>query len=236
MGLVAWPIMKMLVPRHKEIMLSSDGCIRRVRRQAVPGGGYQHLVVDKERADVAGGLNILGFAAVVLKYRVPDNRDGALADVRRALQLTRAHSAEWQINPQRLGVMGFSAGGHLAARASMASGRCPADVGGAPDGLSCRPDFAVLVYPAYLDEVAAPASSSWVKPPLLPPILIIHNEDDKRYVEGSLKFRAALAAAGQNVQSLVYATGGHGYGLRSSGEARKWPNDALPWLAAQRQR
>lgn len=200
----------------------------------VPGGGYQHVVVDKEGADVAAWLNSHGFTALVLKYRVPDNRQGAIADLQRALQLARTRATDWRIDPKRVGVLGFSAGGHLAARASTEFDHCPSTSGDRTDTFPCRPDFALLVYPAYLGETVGPASAPLVRKVQLPPILIVHTEDDTRFIAGSLTFRAALSDAGQNVHALVYPTGGHGYGLRSSGDARTWPTDALPWLMAQR--
>ncbi|MFT7772691.1 sialate O-acetylesterase [Roseateles sp.] len=198
-----------------------------------PGGGYQYVVVDKEGSDVAAWLNAQGFTALVLKYRVPGNRDGALADLQRAIALARTHAAEWQIAPGRLGVVGFSAGGHLAARASTAFDRCTGQAGDASDTQSCRPDFALLVYPAYLDETGGPAQSRQID---VPPTLIVHSEDDSRFVVGSRAYQAALAATGKNHQMLLYGTGGHGYGLHSTGEAGRWPQDALPWLRAQSQR
>lgn len=200
----------------------------------VPGGGYQHVAMDKEGADVAAWLNAQGFTALVLKYRVPDNREGAFADIQRAIQLTRSRSADWQIDPHRLGVMGFSAGGHLAARASTNFSRCPAGTDDGTEGLSCRPDFAVLVYPAYLDDAAASLSAPLSAREAMPPLLIVHSEDDRKYVTGTHQLRTALASAGQHVHALIYTSGGHGYGLRSRGDAQQWPADALPWLAAQR--
>lgn len=195
-----------------------------------PGGGYGYVVMDKEGSMVARWLNDQGFTALVLKYRVPDNREGALQDIRRAIRFARHHAGEFHIDPARLGVMGFSAGGHLAARAA-----CPEDPSSYQaidviDNHSCRPDFAILVYPAYLagrDGTIAPE----VKPHAAsPPTLIIHTEDDRAFVAGSKAYAAALLARGNPHRFLLYQTGGHGYGVSATGEAKAWPADALPWL------
>ncbi len=118
------------------------------------GGGYGYTVIDKEGTEIAAWLNSAGFSALVLKYRTPNNRAGALQDAQRALSLARERAAEWNLDPQRLGIIGFSAGGHLAARTSTSFGeRSYPDID-AIDENSCRPDFAVLVSPAYLDDKA----------------------------------------------------------------------------------
>lgn len=113
-----------------------------------PGGGYSYVVYDKEGTEVAAWLNSVGITALVLKYRVPNNRAGALQDVQRALSLARARADQWNIDPKRLGVMGFSAGGNLAAKASTLFDQRAYTAVDAVDGQSSRPDFAVLVYPA----------------------------------------------------------------------------------------
>jgi acetyl esterase/lipase len=164
-----------------------------------------------------------------LKYRVPNNREGALQDIQRALRLARSHAAEWSIDPKRLGVIGFSAGGNLAAKASAdfdPPAYAPID---GVDQLSCRPDFAILVYPAYLDSNGklAPDLNVTAK---TSPTLIIHNEDDTKYVTGSKVYHAALDAAKVPNEFKLYATGGHGYGLHCTKDARAWPDDALKWL------
>ena len=194
-----------------------------------PGGGYNYVVHDKEGTEVAAWLNRAGISALVLKYRVPRNRDGALQDLQRALSLTRARAADWNIDPKRLGILGFSAGGNLSAKASTRFDQRTYPRVDAVDEQSCRPDFAVLVYPAYLEQ------DGHVAPDLdlranIPPTLIVHSEDDAKYVAGSKVYQAALDEAKVPNAFLLYQSGGHGYGLRCTGDARAWPKAALEWL------
>jgi acetyl esterase/lipase len=194
-----------------------------------PGGGYSYLVVDKEGTEIAAWLNAAGITGIVLEYRVPHNRDGALQDVQRAISLTRANAAEWNIDPKQLGVIGFSAGGNLAAKASTqfnARTYTPID---AADELSCRPDFAMLVYPAYLAKDGKLTTDLDLKAQI-PPTLIVHSEDDKTFVVGSKLYHAALDQAKVPNEFLLYPTGGHGYGLHCERDAKAWPQDALDWL------
>ncbi|HEQ60239.1 MAG TPA: hypothetical protein ENN74_01370, partial [Firmicutes bacterium] len=115
-----------------------------------PGGGYRILAIDKEGSEVAEWLNRFGVTAVVLKYRVPDNREGAFQDAQRAMRLIRSHAEAWNIDPHRVGVIGFSAGGHLSARLSTGYRVRAYEPVDEWDELGCRPDFTILVYPAYL--------------------------------------------------------------------------------------
>ncbi len=195
-----------------------------------PGGGYSYVVVDKEGSKIARWLNSSGYGALVLKYRVPNNRGGALQDVQRALSLARSRAAEWHIDPKRLGVIGFSAGGNLAAKSSSLFETRSYPVIDAVDQQSCRPDFAVLVYPAYLDDKAGHVSPDLNLKADIPPTLIVHSEDDKAFVPGSRLYAAALSAAGRPHRFLIYPTGGHGYGLHCEREAKAWPEEALKWL------
>ncbi len=197
-----------------------------------PGGGYGYTVIDKEGTEIAAWLNSAGISALVLKYRTPNNRAGALQDAQRALSVARARAAEWNIDPQRLGIIGFSAGGNLAAKASAPLEERSYPAIDAIDEKSCRPDFAVLVYPAYLNDKdkdggVAPDLNLKAK---IPPTLIVHNEDDKTYVVGSKVYDAALTAAKVPHEFQLYATGGHGYGLHCQGAAKAWPEDTLKWL------
>ena len=194
-----------------------------------PGGGYSYVSFDKEGTEIATWLNANGFTALVLKYRVPNNREGALQDLQRALSLVRTHAAEWNIDRKRLGVIGFSAGGNLGAKAStLFAERTYRTIDGV-DRESCRPDFVVLVYPAYLDKDGKVAPDLNLKAKI-PPTLIISTEDDKNYVAGCKLYHAALDTAKVPNAFLLYATGGHGYGLRSDKEVRVWPQAALDWL------
>ena len=195
-----------------------------------PGGGYGYTVVDKEGSEIAAWLNSLGISALVLKYRTPNNREGALQDAQRALSLTRAHAAEWNIDPKRLGIIGFSAGGHLATKASTNFGERSYPAVDAIDEQSCRPDCAVLVYPAYLGDKEGHIAPDLNIQAKIPPTLIVHNEDDKTLVVGSKLYDAALTEAKVAHEFKLYPTGGHGYGLHCKGDARAWPDDASNWL------
>ena len=195
-----------------------------------PGGGYSYVVVDKEGSEIAAWLNSAGISALVLKYRTPSNRAGALQDLQRAMSLTRSRAADWNIDPKRLGVIGFSAGGHVAARASAPFGERTYPTIDAIDQQSSRLDFAILVYPAYLDDKAGQVSAELNLKAPIPPTLIVHSEDDKTYVIGSKVYHAALNEAKVTNEFKLYTTGGHGYGLHCEREARAWPDAALTWL------
>lgn len=195
-----------------------------------PGGGYSYTVMDKEGTEIAAWLNANGISALVLKYRTPNNREGALQDAQRSLSLTRAHAAEWSIDPKRLGIIGFSAGGNVAAKASAPLEERSYPSIDAVDQQTCRPDFAVLVYPAYLDDKAGNVSSDLNLKAQIPPTLIVHSEDDKTHVVGSKIYHAALDAAKVAHEFKLYPTGGHGYALHCEREAKVWPEDALKWL------
>ena len=197
-----------------------------------PGGGYSILAYNKEGTEIAGWLNKNGIAAVVLKYRVPGNRYGAFMDAQRAIRTVRANAKKWNIDPNRIGIMGFSAGGHLSARAATSFEKKPYKKIDKIDEESCRPDFAVLVYPAYLNQKKDPAklAREFNLKQNVPPILIIHSKDDKRFVPGSIVLHNALDAAKHSNEFKLYETGGHGYGLRCQKEAAAWPNVMLEWL------
>ena len=196
-----------------------------------PGGGYSYVVHDKEGTEIATWLNAAGFNALVLKYRVPNNRDGALQDLQRSLSLVRANAKDWNIDPKRIGAMGFSAGGNLTAKASCLFEPRSYGAIDAVDQQSCRPDFAVLVYPAYLGKDGKVAADLNLKANI-PPTLIVHNEDDRSFVEGSKLYDAALSEAKVPHRFLFYPTGGHGYGLHCTQDAKAWPDAALEWLRA----
>lgn len=196
-----------------------------------PGGGYGYVVVDKEGSEIATWLNANGISAAVLKYRVPRNRAGAMQDIQRAISVVRSRAADWNIDPNRLGVIGFSAGGNLSAKASTQFDARTYPAIDAIDQVSCRPDFAVLVYPAYLDDRNGNISPDLNLKANIPPTLIIHSEDDKSYVPGSRLYDAALTAANIPHEFKLYPTGGHGYGLHCTRDAKDWPQAALEWLS-----
>ena len=194
-----------------------------------PGGGYSYVSYSKEGTEVAKWLNAHGITALVLKYRVPDNRDGVLSDIQRTIRLARANAKAWNIDPKRLGVMGFSAGGHASARASSDFDQPSYAAVDPIDKYSARPDFVMLIYPAYLEKDGKIATELNLKAKI-PPTLIVSTEDDKSYVLGCKIYHAALDNAKITNKFLLYPTGGHGYGLRSDKAVKTWPEDALVWL------
>lgn len=203
-----------------------------------PGGAYRILAIDLEGTEVCEWLNSIGITCVLLKYRVPDSgpypkSPAALEDAQRALGMVRAHAAEWHVDPQRIGVLGFSAGAHLAAALSTHfDQRLYARIDAA-DELSCRPDFAVIVYPGYLalsEQNFAPNAEIKVTSKT-PPSFIVQTEDDPVHVENSTVYFLALKNAGVPVEMHIYAQGGHGYGLRRTERpVTAWPQSVESWL------
>ncbi|MBM3867456.1 MAG: alpha/beta hydrolase [Verrucomicrobia bacterium] len=190
-----------------------------------PGGGYTILAYDKEGTELAAWLNTLGITGVVLKYRVPANREGAFQDIQRAVRIVRHRAAEWNIAKDRVGVMGFSAGGHLSARLSVFAGPATYPRVDAADDQPLRPDFAILVYPAYLDQGMVPQVDAKTAP-----TFIAQAVDDRKFIAGTDAYFAALKAASPQHAFFRCATGGHGHGLRSDKEAKAWPEKCQAWL------
>ena len=190
-----------------------------------PGGGYGGLAYNKEGTEVAAWLNTLGITGVVLKYRVPKNQEGAYQDIQRAIRIVRQRASEWNIAPDRVGAMGFSAGGHLAARLSTLGGPATYPRIDEADDQPLRPDFALLVYPAYLDQGLPKLVDAKTAP-----TFIAHAEDDKSYIKGSKAYHESLLAAKVPTQFFKVATGGHGHGLRSEKEIKAWPDQCRDWL------
>jgi acetyl esterase/lipase len=190
-----------------------------------PGGGYGILAYDKEGTEVAAWLNSLGITGIVLKYRVPKNQDGAFQDIQRAIRIVRQRSTEWNIARDRVGAMGFSAGGHLAARLSTLGGPATYPRLDESDDQPLKPDFAILVYPAYLDQGMVGLVNAKTAP-----TFIAHAEDDKTFIKGSKVYHEALVAAKVSTQFFKVATGGHGHGLRSEKEIKAWPDQCQTWL------
>jgi acetyl esterase/lipase len=196
-----------------------------------PGGGYNILAIDLEGYEIASWLNTLGISAFVLQYRVPKKQDGALQDVQRAIRIVRGRVAEWKLDPEKIGVMGFSAGGSLSARASTRFNEKTYMAVDEYDSLSCRPDFAVLIYPAYLDN--GPGKS--LTPELTinektPPIYIFGTADDT-YGNSCLVMVTALRNAKVPVELHFMPIGGHGYGLRPGNiAAETWPGLLDKWF------
>jgi acetyl esterase/lipase len=203
-----------------------------------PGGGYRHLAIDLEGTEVCDWLNSIGINCVLLKYRVPDTgpypqSSAALQDAQRALGIVRSHATDWHIDPQRVGVLGFSAGAHLAAALSTHFDKRLYDSMDAADQLSCRPDFAIIMYPGEiaLNEPNFPPSPDLVATDKTPPAFIVQAEDDGVHVENAINYFLILKKAKVPAELHIYAEGGHGYGLRRTDKpVTTWPQTAVIWL------
>lgn len=205
-----------------------------------PGGGYHILALDLEGTEVCEWLNSIGVTGVLLKYRVP-RREGRephaapLQDAQRALGWVRHRAPELGLDPGRIGVLGFSAGGHLAAALSTNPDRTYPRVDAADD-LSCRPDFTVLVYPGYLavKEQGDRLPAELKVGATTPPTFLVMAQDDPVRVENVLHYALALQQAKVPMELHVYPAGGHGYGLRRTElPVTTWPDRVADWMKAQ---
>jgi acetyl esterase/lipase len=202
-----------------------------------PGGGYGILAIDLEGTEVCQWLNSNGITGALLKYRVPTQKGrepyvAPLQDGQRALGLVRSHAPEWKIDVHRIGIIGFSAGGDLAALTSTGFDHrtyLPVDEA---DQVSCRPDFVLLVYPARLVLKEGPELAPELKVTSnTPPTFLVQTGDDPVHVENSLFYYLALKKAGVPAEMHLFACGGHGYGLRPSENAvTSWPLEAEEWM------
>jgi acetyl esterase/lipase len=216
----------------------------------LPGGGYSVLAIDLEGTEVCDWLTSRGITCVLLKYRVPDSGPAyhddcqcnihpkaptALEDAQRTVGLVRFHATEWHIDPHKIGVLGFSAGGHLVANISTHFGQrsyAPVD---AADRVSCRPDFAVAIYPGHMLENTTKEFELNPEIPVTagtPPTFLLQNEDDNvDGVKQSLVYYIALKNAGVPVEMHLYAQGGHAFGLRRTKfPVTRWPELVETWL------
>jgi len=181
-----------------------------------PGGGHEQLVWGSEGTDIAQWLNGLGVAAFILKYRLAQTpgyhytvEGEALQDTQRAVRIVRARSAEWGINPARVGILGFSAGGALAALADIRFDRGNANAADPIDKQSCRPDFVGLVYAGWAPmDITAPKDAA-------PAFLTSAGSDDQFHARETVEFFNSLFKAGVQADLHIYAHGGHGGGIRS---------------------
>jgi acetyl esterase/lipase len=221
-----------------------------------PGGGYQFLAMDLEGTEICDWLTSRGITCVLLKYRVPDSgptwKDGhryypkvqtALQDAQRTLGLVRQHAAQWHVDPHKVGVIGFSAGGHLVAAVSTQFAQRTYPPVDAADKLSCRPDFAIAVYPGHLwthedeDNATRDETDLSLRPDIrvradTPPTFLLQAEDDHvDGVEQSLAYYVALQKAGVPTEMHLYAQGGHAFGLRPGKlPITQWPRFVETWL------
>jgi acetyl esterase/lipase len=204
-----------------------------------PGGGYSWLAWDREGEDVAKWLNSLGVTGIILKYRVapapgrrvhPRPPAEPLQDAQRAISLIRSKASEWNLDPKRLGIMGFSAGGHLAASLATNFDRRAYKQVDAVDAGSCRPDFVMLGYPAYLvtDGTEALVAGMRVRKDC-PPMFILVAGNDRVSAVDSLMMYQALKKAGVPAELHAYATGGHGFGM-GDGVTASWPGLCAEWM------
>lgn len=197
-----------------------------------PGGGYGILAWNLEGTEMAEWLNRQGISAFVLKYRVPKNRDAALCDAQRAMGLIRSKAQAFNIDPKRLGIMGFSAGAHLSVRTSTNFERRFYEPVDDADKQPSRPDFALIIYPAYLYADGYNMAPELPVTAGVPPTFLVQAEDDTPYVDSSLAYFIALKAAKVPAEMHLFPNGKHGYGLRKHGKATDaWPQMAEAWLA-----
>lgn len=221
-----------------------------------PGGGYRILAASLEGSDVAKELIKWGITAIVLKYRLPhdsimhDKSIGPLQDAQRAIQLVRERAAEWNINPEKIGMMGFSAGGHLAATAAT---RFSETLIANPKNTSLRPDFSVLIYPviSFRDEFANKGSkesligknpdqqlvekysNELAAGPTSPPAFLVHSGDDNPVpVKNSILYYEALQKHKIYSYLMIYPKGGHGFGMHNKSIPIKWMDNLKIWLSA----
>lgn len=209
-----------------------------------PGGGYWNLAWDLEGEEVAAWLNSVGITGIVLKYRVPRPPDqpkalpapGPLLDAQRALSLVRSKAREWDIDPNRIGMVGFSAGGHLVLATATHFDKRAYEPIDAIDKVSCRPDFVVAVYPGYLVDKDTGALASYMRIPAgTPPVMLVHaNDDTVAGAENSAVMYLALKRAGVAAELHIYATGEHGFGVRKSSKpCSTWTERCVAWLRNQ---
>jgi acetyl esterase/lipase len=206
-----------------------------------PGGGHRLLAYDLEGTELAMWLNRLEITAIILKYRVPSTNQEfkclpALQDAQRAMRVIRSNAERWEIDPERIGILGFSAGGEVAARLSLQFHQDHYDRQDAIDQLECKPDFSMLIYPAYLvrnDELLPELDpKSHPKLAAVPEFFLIHAWDDNVTPLSSLCLAKALKTAKKRCELHLFEKGGHGYGMRHVDgiPVTDWTSAAEPWL------
>lgn len=205
-----------------------------------PGGGYKQLMMSYEGEDVAQWLTTLGITGVVLKYRVPAPPDvphhlPALQDAQRSISLLRSKASEWGINPDKIGIMGFSAGGHLTVAACTNFDKRAYEPIDAVDQVSCRPDFGVAIYPG---GIIKKGTSGELAPEIriskqTPPIFIAQAEDDPGS-DNSVYLYLALKRAGVPAELHMYTKGGHGFGIKQTGKpSATWTERCAEWMRSE---
>lgn len=206
-----------------------------------PGGGHYILAFDHEGTEVAEWLNTIGVTGIVLKYRVPARNpekrwEAAVQDAQRAVSLTRANAKDWNIDPQRIGILGFSAGGETAGLAAVLHAQRQYAASDGIDQVSSRPDFAALIYPGGFIQKDKPQTlPDYIKvDATTPPMFFAHSADDGVPVDNSVLLFTELRSAKVSAELHVYASGGHGYGIRKTGhQCNSWPLRLEDWMRGQ---
>lgn len=204
----------------------------------LPGGGYNILAYSHEGTEVCEWLSSIGIAAGLLKYRVPrregrEPHEAPLEDVQRAIGIVRTNAIKWNINPGRVGVLGFSAGGNLATMALTSDGSRAYQPDPASDTPGCVPDFAILLYPAYLND---PENPDQLAPGInitesTPPIFMAVSDEDKKFVEGSARLYIEMHRKDRPCELHIFTGGRHGFGFdKIEGPIRQWPQLAEQWM------
>ena len=197
-----------------------------------PGGGHSQLVIDKEGWEIADWLNRNGVAGIVLKYRLARAKDShytvqdhAIADAARAMRTTRYHAKEWGIDPARIGFMGFSAGGEVAALMETRFDKGNDSAADPIDRVSSRPDFAVVVYPGFRPgTITVPKDA--------PPTFLVCADNDRSHVVTTVNLYLDLEKQGISSEMHIYAAGGHGFGIRPSAlPVATWTDRLRDWMA-----
>ena len=215
--------------------LPADGAGTGAAVLVIPGGGHRMLCMDHEGANAARLLAEHGVAAFVLKYRLAREpgstytiRDHALADAERAIRLIRSRADEWKLDPQKVGAIGFSAGGELVALSSMRSGEGDSSAADPIDRQNSRPSFQALIYPGRSGDIQPDKNA--------PPAFLACSTNDRRDIsEGLAEAYLRFKRAGASAELHVYATGGHGFGVRSRnrGSIAGWTDRFLEWLESK---
>jgi acetyl esterase/lipase len=205
-----------------------------------PGGGHYILAYDHEGTEVAEWLAKNGVTGIVLKYRVPFRDENkrwraAVQDAQRSVRLVRDKAGDWGIDRKRIGILGFSAGGETAALTAILHEQPQYEAVDKADSGSGRPDFAALIYPGGLLEKGNTKLRDYVKVDKdTPPMFLVHAFDDKVDPRNSLLLASDLKAADVSCELHLYATGGHGYGMRTTGHpVNTWPERCMEWMVKQ---
>lgn len=205
-----------------------------------PGGGYNILAYSHEGKEICQWLNSIGVSAGLLKYRVPrrdklEKHHAPLQDLHRAIGMIRNQAEEWKIDPDKVGILGFSAGGHLSSMAITWDGEQTYKTDPELDHENIVPDFGILVYPAYQIDDNDPdkLSPEITVDENTPPAFVVCAHGDKKWVEGSARFYIEMSRNDRPCELHIFAKGGHGFGYQNTlEEIQKWPTLAEKWMAA----